>query len=135
MKTTPPSYNAGAFNCPHCGAYAKQDWLVIGKVKWSERGHTLHDCPKDFEIVQCDHCNNYSIWIDKMMVYPFSGTAPLPNQDLPEDIQKDYIEARNICDLSPRGSAALLRLVIQKLCVFLGESVKNINKDIGELVK
>lgn len=36
---------------------------------------------------------------------------------------------------SPRSSAALLRLAIQKLCTELGQPGKNLNADIGELVK
>ncbi|MFD2538446.1 DUF4145 domain-containing protein [Sphingobacterium chuzhouense] len=69
------------------------------------------------------------------MIYPFSGVAPLPNMDMPEDIIEDFQEARNIVELSPRGAVALLRLIIQKLCIHLGEKGDNINSDISNLVK
>jgi len=40
-----------------------------------------------------------------------------PNSDLSEDIKKDYLKAANIFTDSPRASAALLRLALQKLCI------------------
>ena len=58
----------------------------------------------------------------------------MPNQDLPDDIILDFEEARNIVNFSPRGAAALLRLAVQKLCKFLGETGKNIDDDIAGLV-
>ena len=91
----------------------------------------------DLSAALCGHCNRYSLWLknERRMIFPFSGVAPLPNADLPTDITSDYMEARDIFGLSARGAAALLRLCIQKLCKFLGEPGKDINKDIAALVK
>ena len=69
------------------------------------------------------------------MIYPSGGNAPLPNLDLPEEIQVDFNEARTIVNRSPRGAAALLRLAIQKLCKHLGEKGENANEDIAALVR
>ena len=128
---SPPIYNASAFNCPLCGAYADQDWFIVGK--WAR--NEWHGTIGKYYVANCRHCNGYSVWIDGKMIYPFGGTAPLPNPDMPQDVELDYQEARNILSISPRGAAALLRLSIQKLCKHLGESGDNINNDISELVK
>jgi hypothetical protein len=69
------------------------------------------------------------------MIYPYVSNAPLPSDDLPDDLKRDYEEARNIVNFSPRGAAALLRLVLEKLCVCLGEKGDNLNAAIANLVK
>jgi hypothetical protein len=130
---TPPTFEASAYNCPMCGAYADQDWYVVGKVYKPHNSYT--GTIDNYILSNCRHCDGHSIWIDKKLVYPFSGTAPLPSPDMPDDVKQDYEEARNILSISPRGSAALLRLAIQRLCKHLGESGENINNDIAELVK
>jgi hypothetical protein len=126
-----PQYEEAAFNCPHCGAYANQEWFdVIRGIKGSVRGSV-----NDIDLAYCAHCHNYSLWHLERMIYPSVGTAPLQNPDLPDDIKADYEEARCIVVLSPRGSAALLRLAIQRLCKYLGEKGENLNSDIANLVK
>ncbi|MDO5613106.1 MAG: DUF4145 domain-containing protein [Paracoccus sp. (in: a-proteobacteria)] len=91
---------------------------------------------------QCNHCRNLPFWIDREIIYPHTGSAPPANPDMPDDIRRDYDEASSILDLSPRGAAfsprgaaALIRLAIQKLCKELGQPGKNINDNIGALVR
>lgn len=60
-------------------------------------------------------------------------SAALPNPDLPEDIKRDFEEARTVLALSPRSAIALLRLVIQKLCLHFGLPADNLNDDIAKL--
>jgi hypothetical protein len=129
-------------NLAHVKEAAERDRLKSWAARMAtgrpfiESERTNVDCIlNNVSVSQCYSCNDISIWIYDRMVYPVRGEAPLPNLDLPEDIRADYDEASTILDLSPRGAAALLRLSIQKLCAHLGEPGKDINKDIGSLVK
>lgn len=69
------------------------------------------------------------------MIVPESLALSLPHPDMPDQLKVDYEEARSVYSKSPRSSAALLRLCIQKLCKALGEPGKDINKDIAALVE
>jgi len=136
-KYTAPEFWKAAFNCPHCGAFAHMRWLSQNTLVYYQ--------------AICDHCKEYSLWrVTKIndsgvnngsmvsigtMLYPDFGSAPLPAEDMPEDVKKDYEEAARIFIKSPRGAAALLRLGLQKLCIHLGEKGKNINDDIRSLVE
>ena len=124
----PPEFKLSAFNCPFCNAYANQLWFDSAYYNngWVEYNKS--------DFCFCTHCKKFAIWHDSKMIYPdFEGVQP-PNQDLSKEIQDDYQEAASILQKSPRGSAALLRLAIQKLCGELGEKGKNINDDIKNLV-
>jgi hypothetical protein len=95
---------------------------------WGYRAYNLH-------ISRCYNCKKIAVWVHDTMVFPNEKQGPLPNQDLPADVAKDFEEARSIVGLSPRGSAALLRLCVQKLCVCLGQKDKNLDDAIAALVK
>ena len=126
---TPPQHLRSAFNCPFCDAFAEQHWSPAC-FELDKHRHLAH-----FMFCECNHSKRITVWYDTAMVYPDSSQAPLPNTDLPADIRADYEESRSIINRSPCGAAALLRLCIQKLCSLLGESGKNINKDIASLVQ
>ena len=129
-----PKHKAKAFCCPHCGVYARQSWRQL----WCNAVPVAGSVPAvadDVDIAQCDNCDRASIWHNSKMVYPETSPVALPNPDLNQDIQEDYKEASAILNKSTRGAAALLRLAIQKLSQQLGESGKDINRDIGNLVK
>ncbi len=138
MRFFPLEYNNSAGNCPECGVYSKFDWRYV-QCQANQMGS--HD--SNYESGRCEHCGFITLWHverDRNMsqtvklIYPTKGTTPLPNEDMPEDVKGDYIEASTIVELSPRGSAALLRLAVQKLCKHLGEKGENINTDIKSLV-
>jgi hypothetical protein len=131
MPYIAPAYELSAFNCPHCGAYAKQYWSnLFFKNSIGQKFEV-----EESNIAFCEHCNSASFWLHDKMIAPDSTSVPIPNEDMPEEIKIDYLEASSILTRSPRGAAALLRLAIQKLCVLVGEKGKNINDDIGQLVK
>ena len=137
MKYEPPSFKTRAFTCPYCGVYALFVWEACLERMNTPNG-TLF--PNRLHSATCGHCTERTIWLEiwdgGQMLWPQGiGNAPLPHQDMPEDVKNDYVEARNIIGVSPRGAAALLRLAIQKLCVYLGGEGKNINDDISTLVK
>lgn len=70
------------------------------------------------------------------VLYPSGiSSAPLPHLETPEDVKRDYLEAKDIVSASPRGAAALLRLALQKLCIHLDGGGANLNDDIGFLVQ
>ncbi len=129
----PPTHGSNAFNCPRCRVFAKQDWMYMVAASQQD-GFGQQYQNKAFTLSKCNSCGNPTIWLDGKMIFPLESTAELPNADLPEDVRQDYEEARAIAARSPRGSAALLRLGIQKLCRHLGEPGQNINSDIASLV-
>lgn len=125
-----PEFKKESFHCPHCGVYSRQYWEQALKEVFMKAIPV-----SDVYFAFCSHCNNKTIWFNENMIEPNIGGVPLPNQDLSEEIKEDYLEAGDILNKSPRGSAALLRLAIEKLCIELIGKGKTLYQNIGELVK
>jgi len=103
-------------------------------AKRHESSSYLNNQIDNLFLSECYNCRRFAVWVNDKLIFPPQRVGPAPNADLPEDIARDYEEARSILSLSPRGAAALLRLCVQKLCIFLGEKGKNIDDDIASLV-
>lgn len=128
-KYYPPGLKKTAYHCPRCQVFAKQVWFP---VKIEENFQTRHDT--DFNAAYCTHCREWNFWHLASLIVPADAPVPPPHVDLPEICKDDYVEAREVFSKSPKSAAALLRLCIQKLLGELGESGKNINNDIKNLV-
>lgn len=135
-KYVAPEFYKNAFTCIHCGVLAQMSWDILKRTGLNT----------NYQLCKCNVCNGESIWLTSEtvtpsgnsatignLVYPDTPGFPLPSSDMPEDIQTDYMEARNIANRSPRGAAALLRLALQKLCEELGYD-QNLNQAIGQMV-
>lgn len=89
----------------------------------------------NFRLSNCHACKNNSLWIGNSIVYPHKNfEGPIPNEDLPEEIKRDFNEARSILNQSPRGATALLRLCLQKLCIHFKLPGEHLASDIEKLV-
>ena len=123
------------YTCPHCNTISQVEkttqhfqsdlYDMGGQMKGIRNQLTIHRC-------QC--CGKKIIWIDNNYVYP-DIVAEEANPDMPDSVKQLYNEAGLIYNKSPRAACALLRLAIDRLCNELGETDRDINKNIGELVK
>lgn len=140
METT-AAFKHDAFVCPNCDAFAHMTWrnlLVNGSLYSLVWTATCAKCAEASVWLNEDTIERRTVYGDQdapRMLYPAESSAPLPNADLPDNCRSDFLEAREIAARSPRGAAALLRLVIQKLCLHFGELGKDINQDIASLVR
>lgn len=82
---------------------------------------------------RCMHCKVWAYWKDGALKVPAAILAPARHPDMPPTCVEDYDEAREVAAVSPRAAAALLRLVVQKMLLHLGEKGRSIDDDIGSL--
>ena len=127
-----PEFEKKKFHCPNCNVYAYQRWSSTHYfVAFTGSYNPLHIQ----QTARCDHCEQFSFWINGNLVFPPKITAPLAHKDMPESILEYYNEARGISAASSRAAAALLRIAAKKLCEELGEDEPNLNRAIGNLSK
>jgi hypothetical protein len=75
------------------------------------------------------------LWVYDQLVWPRRAGDPEPKLHAPPNVRREYEEAGQTLEASPRGAAALLRLAIEKLCKELGVSREGLNKDIAFFVR
>lgn len=128
------------FVCPYpdCGAYAQHQWGIVQTLTtWPTRNaSSARTLSEEIKLVAalCVACNQETIFLDQKLIVPMESQAPAPGADLPAALADDFEEARRVLPISPRGAAALLRLVLQNLLPIIGAQPDDINSMIGELV-
>jgi len=131
MPEEEPSEGADVFRCPHCHAFSQQYWQ---DVDWSAR--RVSNQAIVGSLSRCSRCSSFTIWVDDEMYYPKASTAPHAHEEMPENVRRDFDEARLVLDDSPRAAAALLRLTIQRLMEnHLGADGYSLDDEIGNLVE
>lgn len=139
-KHIAPTKDKPSFHCPFCQVLTEQAWstnlTARHKIVYPNGvADNINYQLGGYSSAKCSHCGQISIWVSDKMIYPLTGNVEPANPDLPTDVLDDYNEAKDIVNISPRGSAALLRLALQKLMVHLDEKGKTLNDDIAHLVK
>jgi hypothetical protein len=124
-------------------ARANPDLVVFFKRKlakdvfkeWHAQSRYLNTELVNLYCSYCYSCKQLGLWVADNLIYPVRPTSIQPSTEMPADVRVDFLEATFIVDQSPRGAAALLRLCVQKLMPHLGQKGKNVDADIGALVK
>lgn len=131
-----PNLSEEAFTCPHCGTFSLMQYAHVGYkgINAISLGPLHGPGASQITIASCVNCKKKIIWIDEEYVYP-DIIAEEANPDMPNSVKQLYQEAGLIYNKSPRAACALLRLAIDRLCNELGENDRDINKNIGALVK
>ena len=136
VKYIAPAADKKSFTCPHCGVISIMHFHCISYFDRKMIGSQDVQCGGNswIQVATCHNCCKHIVWIDNIYAYP-DIVAEEANSDMPEGVKQLYNEAGLIYNKSPRAACALLRLAIDRLCNELGETDRDINKNIGELVK
>ena len=129
-----PKKESNSYTCPHCNTISQMEIKKHHFEKDVKGGLTQVSIVNQLTIHRCQCCGKKIIWIDNVYVYP-DIIAEEANPNMPESVKQLYNEAGLIYNKSPRAACALLRLAIDRLCNELGETDRDINKNIGALVQ
>lgn len=130
MKYIKPKVNKDSFTCPHCHTLSQMEFKRHGFSR-DYNGSVYADY---LDIARCFNCGKKIVWYNNIYIYPEIQPQE-PNPDMSETVLQLYNEAGLIYNKSPRAACALLRLAIDRLCNELEETDRDINKNIGALVK
>ncbi|MCR5444723.1 MAG: DUF4145 domain-containing protein [Bacteroidales bacterium] len=134
MEYIAPKKEAGRFTCPHCHTLATMESAIHRFQSDSNEDWARSNKTYTLYISKCQSCKRKIIWVNDDYVYPDIQQEE-PNPDMPDGVLQLYKEAGLIYNKSPRAACALLRLAIDRLCNELGETNKDIDKNIAALVK
>lgn len=90
---------------------------------------------KNIHVSKCYSCKMLAVWVAHKVVWPEVTFFVEPSHNMPNSVRVDFEEAALVFKNSPRSSAALLRLAIEKLCNELNGTEDRVFDGIGKLVK
>lgn len=147
MSNRAARYKGKSFDCPHCEAFAQQDWPDVLFRSREGPAQKVRES-NEFAASQCAVCNQYALWrmrlsvkgsgdvaTDLRLIHPRGFGGPPAPDDLPPDLLPLYEEARSVASLSPRSASALLRLTLEGLLTHLYPTAGNLNGMIGAAAK
>ena len=88
---------------------------------------------RNISVSECYICEKTAVWLVGRIIWPIRQTTIPPNPDMPNDVLLEYEEAAQVLSVSSRAAAALLRLAVEKLCIYLGKA-GTIDEMIAQLV-
>jgi len=135
-----PRLDLEAFNCPICGAFAKQIWSYA--TGYDKRIMDISGIAKatfkiyGFAFSRCSHCESDSIWNIKkqILVYPKNTARNFDLTNIPQDMAEDYEEACMVIGDSPKASAALSRRCLQAILREQGFKAKSLAQEIQKVI-
>lgn len=99
----------------------------------SSESRSRHKAENVF-IAVCYACRGMALWVHEKLIWPSDSIAPMPSDDMPDDVRVDFMEARQILEASPRAASAMLRLCVESLCIRLKAKGSALDEMIAYLV-